>query len=96
MINFRYLEHAAQEAKDNNWLWEKYLRKIVTEQGTFMEEHEIDAFLESPIPTPHQKETFKQAIDTSTKYHQEILSLNKKAKTPLLDAFLKEIQLDTR
>ena len=87
----QFLINGADNSKYNAKQWYRYLRKIVTDTGTKLDNSEIDDLLASDKLTMFQKLSLKQAIVADSPTHNHLMDLNKPAATPMLDTIKRKI-----
>jgi len=99
-VRFRPLDRAenlivaAQHSRGDARQWMRYLRKEFTGQKFRLSDSQINAVLDSTELSPLQKIIFKRATTDGTATNAYIISLNSRAKTPMVDRILKRRHQD--
>lgn len=86
-----YLRNAAAECGSNLSHWLRYLRKCVDNGVPRIDEEDLAFLLSSDELTMVQKVFLERAMTEGTPTNEYVASLNRPAKTPMLNQALKEL-----
>ena len=78
MNNTEYILMAAQHSRHNAGHWFRYLRKLISENGTSISREIIDELYSNELLTPFQRVSLKAAFKEGTETNRHIVSLNKR------------------
>lgn len=78
--SIRYLENAAIHSGDDDFLWKRYLNKVIHRNYTSISEDMYSQLMSSAILTHRQKYILTEALDVTSSIHEEVCALSEKAK----------------
>lgn len=90
MNGYEYLVMASEHTKGNGDHWFRYLRKVITKDGTSLTSDEVQKLLETNKLSQFQKITLEDALTNGTRTHDYIVSLNQPAKKRDWKTYFKE------
>ncbi|MDR2727985.1 MAG: hypothetical protein LBB56_02545 [Chitinispirillales bacterium] len=81
-----YMTMAAQHSKGSAQHWFRYICKYINKCGTVFTLADVDTLCANDTLTLFQRISLRAAFSENTPTRKHILSLNRSAATPLLDA----------
>lgn len=89
--NVSYLFNAAHHSRNNTRHWLRYLRKVISENGTILSENEIKELVRSNELSMMQVVTLNAALNPTTETHRQVIGLNKPAQMPFYAELMKRV-----
>lgn len=85
-----YFIEVARQSRYHAEQWFRYLRKAFSNDGTLLSPADVTAIIDSGELTMFQIITLKRAMQPGTETNEYILSLNKEAALPMIQAVLRK------